>query len=266
MNLEFDAPILGWRTLKDIYQYYLARTPSEEGTSAAEVVDRAEKRAALKRVVAEVGASRGRLTPEEHGQLLPSVEEDIEQAKKMRALVAHIMTRDAAEALWFAIGRADGTSKHQLIYPSHWNFLLMNIETGAVGRDRLRFEDLRCAFTRDVPADHPVQAVLQIAQNDSAPVASAVNIAAREMVSPSTAPSLTAHIDHHDGPGRPTTFHLIQKEFERRIEHNALERSLEKQAQVLSSWFETAHPHLRPYRPKTIANRLRTQYRTATTP
>jgi hypothetical protein len=266
MNIEFDAPILGWRTLKDIYREYLARTPSEEGTSAAEAISRAEKRATLERVVAEVGASHGRLAPEKHGEMLASVEEDIEQAKRMRAIVAHIMTRDAAEGLWFAIGRADGIGKHQLIHPRHWNFLLMNIEKGAVGRDSLRFQDLRCAFTRDVPADHPVHAVLRIAQKDNVPVASADNIDAREHVSPPTVPSLTAHINRHDGPGRPSTFHFIDKEFERRIRHNAVEPSLSKQAQALSAWFKTAYPQLKPYQPKTIANRLRAQYRAAITP
>jgi hypothetical protein len=265
MNLAFDAPILGWRTLKDVYLHYLARTPSEEGTRAAEVISRAEKRASLTRVVAEVGASHGRLAPEAHGEMLASVEEDIEQAKRMRALVAHIMARDAAEGLWFAIGRADGIGRHQFIHPSHWKFLLMNIEKGAVGRDRLRFEDLRCAFTRDVPAGHPIHAAMRIALKESPHFVSpeTSSIALKEVESPTTAPPPTSHTSRHDGPGRPSIFHLVDEEFERRVKNNTLEPSLSKQAEALSAWFKNTHPRVQPYQPKTIANRLRSRYKAA---
>ena len=54
MSIQFEEPILGWRTLKDMYDYYLAQTPSEEGTCAAEVIQRVEKRARVREVAVQV--------------------------------------------------------------------------------------------------------------------------------------------------------------------------------------------------------------------
>ena len=266
MNIEFLAPILGWKTLKEIYDYYLVQTPSEEGISATEVIDRAAKQTLLHGVAIKVHAASGSLQPERASEVLASIKEVNDQADRMRAIVAHLMIRDAAEGRWFAVGRMDGVGEHQLIHPRHWNFLLMDTEKGVVGRDSLRFEDLRCAFTRDVPADHPIYAVVQMIQKESAPASSAANIGAKAIASPPTAPPRSSRTSHHDGPGRPSTFHLIDNEFEQRIKRNAIEPSLRKQVQALSSWFKTANPQLQPYQPKTIANRLRARYRAARPP
>lgn len=259
MSIEFEEPILGWRTLKEIYKYYLAKTPSEEGISAAEVIQRVEKSARVREVAVQVLT----LPPEQVAEVLASIKEDKDQAKRMRAIALHIMTRDAAAGLWIAIGRVNGTGKHQLIDPGLWNFLLLNIEKGAVGRDSVRFEDLRCAFTKDVPEAHPIHAAIGIAQEDTASAASVVSavFGAQEIVSPPTAPLGAENDSRHDGPGRPSTFHLVEREFEQRSERNLLESSLSKEALVLSAWFKTAHPQCQPYQPKTIANRLRARYR-----
>jgi len=257
VNIEFEEPILGWRTLKEIYQYYLAKTPSEEGISAAEVIQRAEKTTRVREVAVQVLT----LSPEQAAETLASIKENKDQADRMRSIALHIMTRDAAAGIWFAIGRADGIGKHQFIHPSAWKFLLTNIEKGAVGRDGVRFEDLRCAFAKDVPEAHPIRAAIRIAQKDS-PSVSAV-VAAQVVDSPPTAPFRAHNDGHHDGPGRPSNFHLIDREFAQRLERNLLEPSLSKEASVLSAWFNTAHPHCQPYQPKTIANRLRARYRAA---
>lgn len=262
MTIEFEDPVLGWRTLKDIYHHYLKRTPSEEGISAAEVIERAEKGTRLREVAVQVLTA---MPPEEAAQVLASVKEDKDQAARMRQITIHIMVRDAVAGLWFAIGRKDGVGAHQFIHPSDWNFLLLNIEKGAVGRDNLRFDALRCAFTRDVPENHPIRAAIY-GQDDTPDSAHDITagIVAKEMASPPTVPSARLE-ERHDGPGRPSTFHLVECEFERRIKQNALEPTLNKQTQALSTWFKNTHPRLRPYRPKTIANRLRDRYRAATT-
>lgn len=247
MTIELDEPLLRWRTLKDVYRQYLAQTPSEEGICAAEVIDRAEKGTHLREVAVQVQSRSGALSTEQADQALVSIKEDRNQAVRMRAIVSHIMIIDAAAGLWFAIGRRAVTDQHELIHPADWNILLMNIEQGAVGRDGLRFENLRCAFIKDVPADHPIRAAMQTAVHRNSPLASAEALA--DIVSPPTAPSPTARTSKYDGPGRPSTFHLIDREFDRRITNKALEPSLGKQAQVLSAWFKTAHPHLKPYQP-----------------
>lgn len=262
MSIQFEEPILGWRTLKDIYACYLAQTPSEEGTSAAEVIQRVEKSTRVREVAVQVLT----LSPEQAAEALASIKEDKDQAKRMRAISIHIMTRDAAAGVWFAIGRTPKSGKYEFIHPSDWNFLLLNIEKGAVGRDSLQFEDLRCAFTRDVPESHPIHAAIRIAQKDSLPVASVVSASAgaKEIVSPPAAPFGAQNDSNHDGPGRPSTFHLVEREFEQRVKRGVLEPSLSKEAQVLSAWFKTAHHNVRAYQPKTIANRLRARYRAAT--
>ena len=47
MSMAFDSPVIGWRTLLDMYEHYLAQTPSEEGFSAAETILQAENRVRL---------------------------------------------------------------------------------------------------------------------------------------------------------------------------------------------------------------------------
>lgn len=262
---ELEEPILGWRTLKEIYHHYLLQTPSEEGISAAEAIERAEKGTRVREVAVEVLTAKGSMRPEQAATVLASVKNDKDQAERMRAIALHVMVRDAAAGLWFAIGRPNGVGKHQFIHPSDWKFLFTNIEKGAIGRDGVRFEDLRCAFTKDVPEGHPIRTAIRNAREDSPPVASVDSavISAQEIVSPPTAPFGRQNDSHHDGPGRPSTFHLIDGEFEQRMERNLLESSLSKEALVLSAWFRTAHPHCQPYQPKTIANRLRARYRAA---
>jgi len=265
MTIRFEEPVLGWRTLKDIYRHYLAQTPSEEGISAAEVIKCADNGIRMRERAVQVQTASGSISSEQAAQALASIKEDKDQAARMRAIAAHIMTRDAVAGLWFAIGRKDGKGKHQFIHPRDWNFLLLDIEKGAVSRDGLCFEDLRCAFTKDVPENHPIRAAIGTARIDG-PGDDVTAIAAEEIVSPPIAPLATQDASRHDGPGRPSSFHLINNEFEQRIKQNALEPSLTKQAEALSAWFKSTHPGLRPYQPKTIANCLRKSYRAAMSP
>jgi hypothetical protein len=67
----------------------------------------------------------------------------------------------------------------------------------------------------------------------------------------------------NDGPGRPSYFHLVEQEFERRRDTGRLELSLNKQASALATWFRETYRDLQPYQPKTIANRLRMPFRQA---
>ncbi len=259
MSIKFEEPILGWRTLKDVYDHYLAQTPSDEGICAAEAIERAEKRARVREVAIQV---QKMMPAEQRDEVVGSIKEDKNRANWLRAIVTQLMIKDAVAGVWFAIGRGVNSSAHELIDPYHWNFLLLNTEKGIVGRDDFRFEDLRCAFTKDVPEAHPIRAAIRITREDSPSVSSAVAgvVGAQKIVSPPTAPFGVQDDGHHDGPGRPSTFHLIDSEFEKRRERNLLECSLTKEARALSVWFKTAHPHRQPYQPKTIANRLRTRY------
>lgn len=65
----------------------------------------------------------------------------------------------------------------------------------------------------------------------------------------------------NDAPGRPSWFHVIAAEFDRRAEAGDIEESLNKQAVALAAWYAATYPGHQPYRPATIRNRLREKYR-----
>lgn len=65
-------------------------------------------------------------------------------------------------------------------------------------------------------------------------------------------------------PGRPSNMHLIEAEFSRRRDTGSIENSLNREAAALAVWFKLAHPDKQSVSAKTIANRLRPQYREAT--
>jgi hypothetical protein len=65
-------------------------------------------------------------------------------------------------------------------------------------------------------------------------------------------------------PGRPSNMHLIEAEFSRRRDTGNIENSLNREAAALAVWFKMVHPDKQSVSAKTIANRLRPQYREAT--
>jgi hypothetical protein len=65
-------------------------------------------------------------------------------------------------------------------------------------------------------------------------------------------------------PGRPSSMHLIEAEFERRVEAGNIEQTLTRQSEVLFEWFKAKHPEEPPPKAKTIRNRLAKAYRRAT--
>jgi hypothetical protein len=64
-------------------------------------------------------------------------------------------------------------------------------------------------------------------------------------------------------PGRPSHMHLVEVEFRRRRDAGCIEVSLNREAAALAAWFKVAHPDKQPVTAKTIANRLREQFREA---
>jgi hypothetical protein len=67
--------------------------------------------------------------------------------------------------------------------------------------------------------------------------------------------------DRSGAPGAPSSSHLVEAEFRRRINTDEIEQSLAKEAAVLSYWLAKTHPGLRPMRPKTIENSIRHLWR-----
>ena len=66
-------------------------------------------------------------------------------------------------------------------------------------------------------------------------------------------------------PGRPTSMHLIEQKFKERAKQGVLKPTLEAEAKFLASWLKKNHPNAHPATAKTIANRLRSRYRSEMT-
>ena len=64
-------------------------------------------------------------------------------------------------------------------------------------------------------------------------------------------------------PGRPTSMHLIKKEFERRAAAGSLDDQLAAVAQSLVNWLKETHPAEPQLTPKTVENNLRVAFRRA---
>lgn len=61
-------------------------------------------------------------------------------------------------------------------------------------------------------------------------------------------------------PGRPSSMHLIEAEFDRRISINQFEKTLAEEARHLRNWFSNNYADCPLPTEKTICNRLRTKY------
>jgi hypothetical protein len=62
-------------------------------------------------------------------------------------------------------------------------------------------------------------------------------------------------------PGRPTSMHLIEAEFERRQSGSELKPSLAMEAEFLHRWLKTTYPGAPSASPRTIEGKIRAQYR-----
>ena len=62
-------------------------------------------------------------------------------------------------------------------------------------------------------------------------------------------------------PGRPTSMHLVEAEFEARCARSDVASSLGEEARYLVDWLRSAHPNAPQLTDKTIKNNLRAAYR-----
>ena len=62
-------------------------------------------------------------------------------------------------------------------------------------------------------------------------------------------------------PGRPTSMHLVETEFDARCARSEVASSLAEEARYLADWLRSAHPNAPPLTDKTIKNNLRAAYR-----
>jgi hypothetical protein len=61
-------------------------------------------------------------------------------------------------------------------------------------------------------------------------------------------------------PGRPSSMHLVEREYRARADRGDTKVSISAEAKALSDWLRITHPDAPPLTPKTIANRLRHEH------
>jgi hypothetical protein len=62
-------------------------------------------------------------------------------------------------------------------------------------------------------------------------------------------------------PGRPTSMHLVEREYRDRWQRGEAKTGIGAEAKALAEWLRTEHPDAPQLKPKTIANRLRHEHR-----
>jgi hypothetical protein len=70
-----------------------------------------------------------------------------------------------------------------------------------------------------------------------------------------------AYPQRSGAPGRPTSMHLVEAEFDARCPRGEVAASLAEEAQYLADWLKSAHPSAPSLTAKTIKNNLRAAYR-----
>ena len=248
-NGEADNKDRKWRTLKEICRYYIVNSEDDDGQSAEEVF----KKCFAQRHFEDDCFRNSTQTMQDRLLYEDTIKSLDAMIERVRARVHRLVLEEAKNAKWIAIGRRHPEIGPELIPPQYWPFLTLDIENGAAVGDEFSFRDLRCWITNDLPKDDPLHEILSRSQQTftserSAPAAS---VAASPM---------GINLRRNDAPGRPSYFHLIEQEFNRRRNANILYPSLNQEAEHLTNWFREKHPNLQPYRPKTIRNRLRFAY------
>jgi len=71
---------------------------------------------------------------------------------------------------------------------------------------------------------------------------------------------VAAPSDRTGAPGRPTSRHLVHREFERRISANEVLPTVAAEAGFLADWLKTNHPTMAPMTEKSIQNAIRQGY------
>ena len=239
-----------WRTAKQLYSAYLKGCELEDGASAADIISACFNERLLEQSRIE---TFGR-DATDHMLFRDAVQAIDERIERVRTSVMNIMRNEASTGVWLAIGRRGPDHPHELIPARYWPFLTIDIENNSALSNDSQFHQLRCATTAGVPSDHPLLVSFRSA-NQYAP-------GPRDTVAPATPPE-TPDLGRNGAPGRPSYIHLIEAEFKRRQSDNRLESSLTKEANALVDWFRSAHPEIKPYKAKSIYNRLGSLYRAA---
>ncbi|MEI9401150.1 hypothetical protein [Mesorhizobium argentiipisi] len=97
------------------------------------------------------------------------------------AAVRRLMISQAVDGIWFAAGHRSPEKGQEIIPAHYWPFLTLDVENGTAKGEQGEYRALRCAFLRDVPADHPMRA--RVVEANQVSVGMATGRASRSEIS-----------------------------------------------------------------------------------
>lgn len=255
MTADPEPRSLRWRTLADIAQQYRTRLRWDEFLSVTKMLDTPclEKIVSLAKTPPITSQDLLRNFPDEALKELDRVRE---QTALLNLHIMHKMIDDAAAGVWFALAKSDVSPTHQLIDPKLWRSLLLDAQKGIAWREpSLRFEDLRCANTTELPRGHPLAKAIHEALYWAG---SPPRVQSPPLLADSSPPDIRS-----GKPGRPSPADLYMFEFQRRVQEGLLEKGQAQQARVLHRWFLITYPDFPVPDPGTIQNNIRKAYNEA---
>lgn len=81
--------------------------------------------------------------------------------------VHRLMMAQAVGGNWFAVGYRSIEAGEEVIPRRYWPFLTLDLEHATAKGEAGEFRAVRCAFQKDVPADHPIRARVRVANSVS---------------------------------------------------------------------------------------------------
>ena len=242
---------LKWLTPELIYEHYLTTAKVKGGTSAFDAISRCYEQINIETSLFETTGAKTEDRPDYEQNIKPLYS----YINAIKADVRKLIVSDAEVGKWIAFGRRHPDAEEEVIPARYWPFLTLDIENRAATGDDKSFRAVRGLITMQIPEGHPILNKIREAQK--------ITKTSAEPASDPT-PHPAPAVPGTGAPGRPSSMHLIKPEFQRRVENGTIEESLNKESKALVAWLTTTHPTMPPLTPKTVANNLREEYRTAT--
>ncbi|KQZ29154.1 hypothetical protein ASD50_18355 [Mesorhizobium sp. Root552] len=145
---------------------------------------------------------------------------------------------------WIAFGRRGPDTAAEVIPKRYWPFLEMDIERATAKGQGMEFRGLLFLELARIPTDDPVLGLIETANK----------LPSSQMGAPTP---ITG------APGRPTSMHLVEAEFQRRAGAGLLNGSLRTESDHLAKWLANNHLSMPQTTSKTIQNRIRAKYKNA---
>jgi hypothetical protein len=208
-----NAPLPGWRTLKEIVAHYMEDSANRDGGSGADIIRMCFKERELReKLFAHHGkGAADRLLYESDIKGLDDV------VARTQAKILRLVCEQARDGKWIALGRRNPEVEHELIPPRYWPFLTLDIESNAATGDGMSFRDLRCRLMKDIPAEDPVrQAVNATEQRASTELQPPAAMDAQPPPAPSHEMPPGQALVLTGTVGRPSSMHFVEAEFRRR--------------------------------------------------